>query len=56
MESQILKLIYDNYKEDISLLMHDGFIARIDIDTNILEKLVIDNLGYKVIYEKEKLI
>lgn len=55
LESQILKLIYDNYKEHISLLMHDGFIARIDIDTNILEKLVYDNLGYYVKYEKEKL-
>ncbi len=56
LETQILKLVYDNYKEHISLLIHDGFIARIDIDTDVLEKLVKDNLGYDVKYEKKQLL
>jgi hypothetical protein len=53
LESQILELMYQTYKEDILLLIHDGFIAKIDIETLELEKLVETNLGYKVRYDKD---
>lgn len=54
LESQILlDVIYKNYKEDLSLMIHDGFIARKDIDTKELEELVLKETGFVVKYSKE---
>lgn len=55
LESKILYLMYKTYKEDISLLIHDGFICRKDIEVKELEKLVKDKLDYDVRYSKDKL-
>ena len=55
LESQILDLIYEKYKDSLTLLIHDGFISKDELDVNELEKLVKDELGYDVKYEKVKL-
>ena len=54
LESKILiDVIYKNYKEDLSLMIHDGFIARKNIDTKELEELVFKETGFVVKYSKE---
>lgn len=54
LESKILiDVIYKNYEEDLSLMIHDGFIARKDIDTKELEELVLKETGFVVRYTKE---
>ena len=54
LESKILiDVIYKNYKEDLSLMIHDGFIARKNIDTKELEELVLKETGFVVKYSKE---
>lgn len=54
LESKILiDVIYKNYEEDLSLMIHDGFIARKDIDTKELEELVFKETGFIVKYSKE---
>lgn len=55
LESKILLLMYETYKEDISLLIHDGFICRKDIEVEELEKLVKEKFDYDVKYSKDRL-
>lgn len=55
LESKILKLVYENYKEDISLLIHDGFICRKNLEVKELENLVKEKLDFEVKYSKELL-
>lgn len=55
LESQILELMYNRYKDDILLLIHDGFIAKMNIEIVELENMVKKELGYEVRYEKDYL-
>lgn len=55
LESKILKLVYENYKEDISLLIHDGFICRKYLELEELQNLIKEKLGYEVKYSRELL-
>ena len=55
LESKILKLVYENYKEDISLLIHDGFICRKYLELEELQNLVKEKLGYEVKYSRDLL-
>lgn len=52
LESQVLKVIYSKYKDSLSLMIHDGFISRVDIDINDLSKLIKDKLDFDVKYER----
>ena len=55
LESKILKLVYENYKEDISLLIHDGFVCRKYLELEELQNLVKEKLGYEVKYSRDLL-
>ena len=55
LESKILKLVYENYKEDISLLIHDGFVCRKYLELEELQNLIKEKLGYEVKYSRELL-
>ncbi|WP_323591123.1 hypothetical protein [Aliarcobacter butzleri] len=55
LESQILDLIYENYKDSLTLLIHDGFISKDKLDVIELQQLVKDKLDYDVIYEMVEL-
>ena len=55
LESKILKLVYENYKEDISLLIHDGFICRKYLELEELQNLIKEKLGYEVKYSRDLL-
>lgn len=50
LESKIMDFIKDNF--ETNLLIYDGFISEEDIDTEYLELLIENELGYKVKFSK----
>ena len=54
-EKEILDIVFEKYKNDLILLLHDGFIIDKEIDTKELEESIYSKLKLKIKYEKEEL-
>ena len=54
-EKEILDIVFAKYKNDLILLIHDGFIIDKEIDTKELEEYIYSKLKLEMKYEKEQL-
>lgn len=54
-EKEILDIVFAKYKNDLILLIHDGFIIDKEIDAKELEVYIYSKLNLKMKYEKEQL-
>ena len=52
-KKKILLALFDKFKDNVALLLHDAIFTNIKLDIDEIEKIAFDASGFNVKYEED---